>query len=278
MGVNSVKFGSKTIIDISDSTVTPETLGVGVTAYDKSGEKIIGTLCAETGLNFEIVGGTAEPSNPEENTIWVNTDTNITGWEFSANEPYSGELELDTTIDIEKQYIKSTGAQTANDYFSIAIIEIPERATELTVKLSGNTASSVYHAFYDASGTLMSTIQRKVGTTTIAIPSGAKTIKMSFRTNDNPSVKCVIVAQGIEEGTVYFKTGTSSSAPLNVLKNNNITVYPISAKQCIGGSLSNKTAKIWQNGEWVEIIDTSLAVAQMIAEYETALTTMGVEV
>ena len=278
MAVNQVIYNGETLVNLTGDTVTPMTLAEGEVAHNAAGEKIIGTLRVGTGLNFEIVGGTAEPSTPEENTIWVNTNTNITGWEFSADEPYSGELELDTTIDIEKQYIKSTGGQTANDYFSIAIIEIPERATELTVKLSGNTASSVYHAFYDASGTLMSTIQRKVGTTTIAIPSGAKTIRMSFRINDNPSVKCVIEAQGAEEGTVYFKTGTSSSTPLNVLKNNNITVYPISAKQCIGGSLSDKTAKIWQNGEWVEIIDTSLAVAQMIAEYETALTTMGVEV
>lgn len=51
MGVNSVKFGSKTIIDITDSTVIPETLGVGVTAYDKSGEKITGTMPSAENLD-----------------------------------------------------------------------------------------------------------------------------------------------------------------------------------------------------------------------------------
>ena len=39
------------------------------------------------GLNFTIVGGTVEPANPRENTIWVNTDTEITGWRFDTNEP-----------------------------------------------------------------------------------------------------------------------------------------------------------------------------------------------
>lgn len=39
------------------------------------------------GLNFKVVGGTAQPSNPSENTIWVNTDTAITEWAFSATEP-----------------------------------------------------------------------------------------------------------------------------------------------------------------------------------------------
>lgn len=39
------------------------------------------------GLNFKVVGGAAAPSNPKENTIWINTETDITGWEFSATEP-----------------------------------------------------------------------------------------------------------------------------------------------------------------------------------------------
>lgn len=42
MGVNKVEHGGKTVIDISDSTVTPETLKQGEKAYDKSGELIVG--------------------------------------------------------------------------------------------------------------------------------------------------------------------------------------------------------------------------------------------
>lgn len=38
-------------------------------------------------LNFEVVGGTTEPTNPKENTIWVNTETAIGEWQFSAVEP-----------------------------------------------------------------------------------------------------------------------------------------------------------------------------------------------
>lgn len=43
----------------------------------------------ETGaeLNFKVVGGTTQPSNPTENTIWVNTSTSITSWIFSATQP-----------------------------------------------------------------------------------------------------------------------------------------------------------------------------------------------
>lgn len=38
-------------------------------------------------LNFKVVGGTTAPANPKENTVWVNTDTDITSWVFSATQP-----------------------------------------------------------------------------------------------------------------------------------------------------------------------------------------------
>ena len=38
-------------------------------------------------LNFEVVGGTTQPENPEENTIWVNTGEEITKWRISVGEP-----------------------------------------------------------------------------------------------------------------------------------------------------------------------------------------------
>lgn len=43
MGVNKVVYGTTVIIDISDSTVTPETLAEGVVAYNAKGERIVGT-------------------------------------------------------------------------------------------------------------------------------------------------------------------------------------------------------------------------------------------
>lgn len=42
------------------------------------------------GLNFKVVGN-PQPENPRENTIWVNTDTEITGWVFRATEPEAPE-------------------------------------------------------------------------------------------------------------------------------------------------------------------------------------------
>ena len=36
-------------------------------------------------LNFEVVGGTTEPANLKENTIWINTEVPISGYTFSSD-------------------------------------------------------------------------------------------------------------------------------------------------------------------------------------------------
>ena len=55
-------------------------------------------------------------------------------------------------------------------------------------------------------------------------------------------------------GRVWIATGTSSPVTFNALKNNNITTYPISAKQYVGGAWVDKTAKSYQGGKWVDWI------------------------
>ena len=50
---------------------------------------IINMTGGGSGLNFAIVGGTTQPTNPRPNTIWVNTSTVITDWVFSYTEPTS---------------------------------------------------------------------------------------------------------------------------------------------------------------------------------------------
>lgn len=44
MAVNKVVFGDTVLVDLTDATVTPETLLSGVTAVNAAGEKIVGTF------------------------------------------------------------------------------------------------------------------------------------------------------------------------------------------------------------------------------------------
>lgn len=39
------------------------------------------------GVNLHVVGGTVQPAAPKENTVWVNTAADITGYAFSATAP-----------------------------------------------------------------------------------------------------------------------------------------------------------------------------------------------
>ena len=96
-------------------------------------------------LNFNVVGGSSVPSNPKENTIWINTEETVTDYVFSDQQP-----------------------------------------------------------------------------------------------SDPVS------------GQVWIVTSYTSSAVFNALKNNYIHVKPVSAKQYISDTWVSKTAKIYQNDEWIE--------------------------
>ena len=123
------------------NAIREQTGETGKLSLDAMAEAIGGI----SGTNFSIVGGTTEPVNPKENTIWVNTDTEITDWIFSTTEP-----------------------------------------------------------------------------------------------------------ETLQEGMMWFTTGTSSNAEFNVLKNNDIVIYPLSAKQYIGGAWVSKSAKTYKNGAWAD--------------------------
>lgn len=58
--------------------------------------------------------------------------------------------------------------------------------------------------------------------------------------------------ENVVEGFVWIYTGNSSEVAFDVVEN--IEVYPISAKQYVGGVWVDVTAKSYQGGEWVDWI------------------------
>ena len=58
MGVSKVVYGTQTLIDLTEDTVTPDKLLSGVSAHNKAGDQITGTLVLN---NFR--SGTEEPDN-----------------------------------------------------------------------------------------------------------------------------------------------------------------------------------------------------------------------
>lgn len=84
------------------------------------------------GLTLKVVGGTTQPTNPRDYTIWINTDTPITGYFFSPTQPNTqieGLIWLKTAntgvkIDVGKKnsivlYLSTAKLYTGGEWISI---------------------------------------------------------------------------------------------------------------------------------------------------------------
>ena len=97
MSANKVIFAGETLIDLTEDTVTPETLAKGVTAHDKSGVEIIGTM--ESGGGEEV--------NTDTCTIKITVPS--TSNYYSAYEKVSsGQV----TYQIDRNYASGTITKT----------------------------------------------------------------------------------------------------------------------------------------------------------------------
>ena len=59
-------------------------------------------------------------------------------------------------------------------------------------------------------------------------------------------------APELSEGRLWFGTSTDSVVKMNILKHDNVTVYPASCKQCVSGAWVDKTAQTFLDGKWVD--------------------------
>lgn len=131
MGVNKVQLANgETIIDISDSTVTPETLAEGVTAHDASGQKITGKM---------VPGGGGKTVQ----TDWEQKSE--TAPDFLKNKPFgdfptgSDTLtwngNIDGLFDISGMYYKvSDSVVTLDDLSNGAAINMAGNKVEMTLE------------------------------------------------------------------------------------------------------------------------------------------------
>lgn len=130
MSVNKVQLANgETIIDISDSTVTPETLAEGVTAHDASGQKITGKMVPG--------GGSSVQSD------WNQTDE--TAPDFIKNKPFgesptggdtlTWDGNIDGLFDIVGMYYKvSDSVVTLDDLANGAAIIMAGTKVEMTLE------------------------------------------------------------------------------------------------------------------------------------------------
>lgn len=109
MAVNKVVFGGETVIDLTSDTVTPETLAQGVTAHDKAGKQIVGTMAGGSGggsvetCTVQISYYEVDDSNVRSaiQVTYVNGENEVTTLTFDDWTVYEIDpLLLDLTISI----------------------------------------------------------------------------------------------------------------------------------------------------------------------------------
>lgn len=234
---------------------------------------MIGNGGSSAGLNFKVVGGTVQPNNPSENTIWVNTENEITGWYFSIDDPFTiGEI-------VEEQ-----GAELG----SYTMIGLDETLYYTLTKANSGKAAKIIGAvssdldgYYDKYLILLSSDEdackiSRVGTASTEILEAESSflydgvtyyysyvdLNNTVEDADSSYVSIEEAAMSLlpiynSEGKVWIKTGKQSDISFNALKKNSIKIQPLSANQYINGSWMENTAQIYQSGEWRDWIDWS---------------------
>lgn len=140
--MNKVVFGAVSIMDISDSTVTPETLAEGEIAYQADGEKITGTM--QAGLDTSDATATAEDVM-KNMTAYVNgekitgtIEELVTGRANCVVSTYEDEIKL-TTTPASKSYCIKAG-KTA--WFRAPLSEFGDATAEDVAKGKTFTSAS----------------------------------------------------------------------------------------------------------------------------------------
>lgn len=198
------------------------------------------------GLNFRVLSGTTAPSSPKRNDIWINTDTDITGWHFGVEEP--NVYTLQTRTESDAHTIVAPHQVSAGDVLNF---EIPTSAyvTREALRILDPVTEKSYY-IRNGDGTAAGSWSKG---TMVGVLLSDKS--MPIGSHGSGSGTALIRAWANyyhDEGEVWITTDTSSPVGFNALKKNGLMVYPLKASQYIGGTWVVKEASIYQSGEWVQ--------------------------
>lgn len=246
--------------NISDSFTA-----VGEKGGTVPGSKVSGNLAAAIDsipqgveLNFEVVGGTSAPVNPRENTLWVNTGTQVTKWAIAVDNPYMTKENLypaneDSGV-VSGYYLDSDNTYVSDsNYKVISSITLPVNTVSVTIPTSISDSTQAFHIFQTVDGSLISSAVRNPENFTYDVPGNAHYLRASVSTKDFKSI--IANVNTAVSGDVWITADTIPNAgAFNALKVNGIQVYPLSARQYINGVWKKASAKIYRNGEWGDCV------------------------
>jgi len=125
MAISRVDFGGQTLIDLTNDSVTPETLMAGETAHDAAGRPIVGTAVASQGVTVhDLINNETNTLN----TITISDDDLEEGKDALA--PGQIYIHVDNKSSKPTPLLTNTPSTTADNYCEILQIN-----TENSIKL-----------------------------------------------------------------------------------------------------------------------------------------------
>lgn len=224
----------------------------------------INTIPDGAELNFKVVGGTTRPSDPKENTIWVNTSTNITGWIFSATElintpPGVVWFAVGSSSDMEFNALKeNTLCVYPQKIYQRIADEWEQRGGE--IYQSGGWKEFITLEYVIYKGELKESFQIETTTATYEHIGECLVFKSTKASSGNGSIKISNAGQDIDlsnYSTLYYdieatspRSGTSDFIRIGVSGGSSITknlgiddpvtrqIFPIDISGLSGGTLN----------------------------------------
>ena len=213
MGVNKVQYGSQVLLDISDATVTPDTLLTGESAYNAAGEKIAGSLDpmlkSEYGGSGPGIVAMADKASEANSAQSANTAVNAQYAATADTAANASKLGGKTLAQIVPAY---AAAETAMPYTWVDGKTVYRQCLELAVSDFDQSTTEQYYPAWDGAPSKVSTIQ--LNSKTALLNGAALILPTSCATSlssDGQSIRPISNArpggQGYELGWRFDKSG-----------------------------------------------------------------------
>ena len=214
MGVNKVQYGSQVLLDISDATVTPDTLLTGESAYNAAGEKIAGSLDpmlkSEYGGSGPGIVAMADKASEANSAQSANTAVNAQYAATADTAANASKLGGKTLAQIVPAY---AAAETAMPYTWLDGKTVYRQCLELAVSDFDQSTTEQYYPAWDGAPSKVSTIQ--LNSKTALLNGAALILPTSCATSlssDGQSIRPISTTrpggQGYELGWRFDKSGT----------------------------------------------------------------------
>ena len=222
-------------------------------------------LNGSANLNFNVVGGITAPTNPKENTIWVNTEVPISSYRLAPEPHYilseTSQSEVATSTLI---FHADTTTLTTQSVGRTAIFECLPNTIYTINKDGGNLWYIATSASAPADGTTIQILTSNVDSSnTITVTTGGDANYLyAFVSNasEEPTVTIIreiktytrLNGNPLQVGDIWIKTvNLNGRISFNALKKNIIDTNISKVKQWNGSKWVNMIGEVYQNGALV---------------------------